>query len=648
MKTISVYHVIAVIIGAALLAAAPVRGQQSYDGRFDIAGLMTLAQQTFDCANQDAVVLAEGQQVLWLPDGRLSTFVHRIVWINSRLAIGQYADNRIPYDHGHGTFTPLALRTWRDNQWWPTDSSGFVETLPFAVNKAYDYADMREVMLLHNGIYDPCVVEMAYRIEDTAAFRGGADGIWLFAREEPAVESWFELGVPAGTKPMLSAGNGAPTAMQVSDQKTGLDIYRWEMSAVPAQPLPHTPDPARDLPYVVWSTWPDWSARGTALKASFDSAAQLHPPLQAALDSLMRTARTAAELAGLIVGYINDKTAAVHYPESFRGTIIRPAAQTYATAYGHGLDRAALAAALFRGARFDARPAYIGQGIGPLDDGVPSLARFGETKLHLTGNGVDAYYDPAEGTISFGRKTVGNRVVWSPGDDAPTVIAGETADRGEMTACVRLSFDGEKNKFIGDGYLSTVGGLSAFDRVSGVDAKAKVYLGAVVSGMLKGSSVSEYTPNRFEPSAVSATFTTALAKPEADDRGCVPIVVGNPVGGIIDNLPSDVQAYIPQRGSSVRLPCLMDQRIELRLDLGSWRVVFSPADQTVENAVGRFTVSSVTRDSQLVVVRELHLIKAVIGPDEWPSLRQLLLAESHEKNRTILLKEAAKDGAAAR
>lgn len=643
MKTVSVTPVLTVIIGAILLAVSPLPAQQSYDGRFDIAALKTTAQQQFDCAGQDAVILAEGQRTLWLPDGRLSTTIHRIVWINSRLAIGLYADNRIPYDHERCTFTPLALRTWRDNQWWPTDTTGFVETLPFAVNKAYDYAHLREMMLLHNGISDQCIVEMAYRIEDKSAFRGGADGLWLFSREEPAVESWFELGVPAGTKPIIAADNGAPAVEQTSDPKSGLDIYRWNMSTIAAEPRPHIPDPARALPHIVWSTWPDWRERGARLKSAFDAAAQLDPPLSAALDSLKRAARTATELAGLIAGFINDKTASIHYPEIYWRTALRSAGRTFASAYGHSLDRAVLAAALFRGAGFDARPVYIGQGIGPMNDKVSSLARFGEMKLHLTGNGLEAFYDPWEGTISFGRKMVGNRVVWSPGDDRPALVSGGNADGGDIAVRIELSFDAEKNKFTGTGYLSTVDGLCAFDRMSGVDGKTKAYLTSIVSGLLKGASVADYSPDRFDPSAASATFTVEMTKPEPNDQGYIPFVLGNPVGGIIDNLPSGIEMVVPTRWSSVYLPFPMTQRIELRLNLRSWPAAFFPVNQTIENAVGRFAVTSEVKDSQLVVIRALQLTKAVIGPDEWPLLRQLLLAENHEKNRTILLKETRKE-----
>lgn len=643
MKSITGHLILCTIVCAILLAAPPVQGQQSYDGQFDIAKLVATARERFDLAKQDAIILAEGQQVLWLPDGRLSTRMHRIVWINARVAINVYADSRIPYDTERCTFTPLALRTWRDNQWWPTDSSGVVETLPFALEKAYDYANMREMMLLHNGIENPCIAEIAYRIEDKSAFRKGVDGLWLFARQDPAVESWFELGVPAGTHPKISAENGAPAAEKPTDQKAGLDIYRWQMHVVEAEPRPHMVDPAREVPQVAWSTWADWQDLGAFLETNFDSFAKVDAPLQTALDSLIRKARTATELAGLITGFINDHTTAIHYSDTHWRTAPRSAAQTFATAYGHGLDRAILAAALFRGADFDARPVFIAQGVGSIVSNIPSLARFGGVKLHVNGNGLDAYYDPADGTVSSDQSTVFNRTLWSLGDDRPTATIGGVSDHGEMEIRIDLSFDTLKNKFTGAGCLSTGDGLSAFDRMSGVDGKAKAYLDSLVSGLLKGSLVTAYNPDRFDQSAAGATFTMELPKPEPDDQGCVSFVLGKPAGGIVDYLPSDVQIYISERHSSVRLPFLMNQKVEFRLNLAPWKAVFYPVNQTIENAAGRFTVTSEVRDSQLVVIRELKLTKAVFGPEEWPLLRQLLLAENHEKNCTVLLKAVTEE-----
>jgi hypothetical protein len=204
MKSTTRYLIFAVI-ASVVASCTTAQGQQSYDGQADIAKLLTAAVRQFDTTKEDAIVLSEGQSVTWLHDGRLSTTVHRIIWINSGVTIDDYGDIRIPYDQERCSFTPLAVRVWREGQWWPSDSTGVVETLPFALDHAYDYTSLRDVMLLLNGLEAPCIAEIAYRIEDKLPHRKGADGLWLSASEDPGMECWFELALPAEKHVQISA-----------------------------------------------------------------------------------------------------------------------------------------------------------------------------------------------------------------------------------------------------------------------------------------------------------------------------------------------------------------------------------------------------------------------------------------------------------
>ena len=181
--------------------------QTSISGEHDISELLATAKATFDLEKEDAVILFDNYQVSWLPDRHLKTSVHRIVWLGGPAVKGHYADHRIPYDDYLQTFTVEALRTWRDGEWWDTDTTGIVETLPYTINKAYDYSTRREMMLLHDGVELPCILEVAYCIEDKAPFsnqqgmiekdspprsaggesKEGAEGLWLFSKEDPVV-----------------------------------------------------------------------------------------------------------------------------------------------------------------------------------------------------------------------------------------------------------------------------------------------------------------------------------------------------------------------------------------------------------------------------------------------------------------------------
>jgi len=85
---------------------------------------------------------------------------------------------------------------------------------------------------------------------------------------------------------------------------------------------------------------------------------------------------------------------------------------------------------------------------------------------------------------------------------------------------------------------------------------------------------------------------------------------------------------------------LMNQKVEIRLNLKGSEIVYMPSDQRLENKAGKFNISVSRKDDRIIIRRELNLAKTIYQPDEWPDLRKLLLADRHERNRTLLLKAA--------
>ena len=106
--------------------------QESYDGTYQIAELMDVAQDHFNLSREDAVFLLDSERRSLDMDGRWSTHIHRIIWIGTGLGIRRYGDHRINYDYDRCEFKDITVRTWRDGQWWTTGETGMVETLPYS------------------------------------------------------------------------------------------------------------------------------------------------------------------------------------------------------------------------------------------------------------------------------------------------------------------------------------------------------------------------------------------------------------------------------------------------------------------------------------------------------------------------------------
>ncbi|MEW5702125.1 MAG: DUF3857 domain-containing protein [Candidatus Zixiibacteriota bacterium] len=618
----------------------PVEAQTSIDGRHDIAALTAQAQAHFDLAKEDAVLLFDSQRQYWLADGRLVSFVHRIVRVNTDLGLDTYGDNRVSYDAQRCSLQVVTVRTWRDGQWWETGPSGKVETLPFALREAYDYTNMREMMLLHNGIEAPCVLELAYVIEDKVPFRGGADGIWSFARPEPAVESWFSFGVPPGAKPHFAASEGVPESGRESDTQYSVDVYTWKMSNVRPLRHPQAANAIQFAPHVLWSTWSDWESFGRHLDSVLRSAMSTDDPIVGTLDSLLRPAATDFERAEIVARFIRDKTRYISYPEMFWWLVPRSATRTYATAYGHRLDRAILAAALFGRAGLQAQPVFLGRGYGAMEATIPSLAEMSGVGVRVVGENLDGYYDPESGEIANGKARSFGRVMWRPGTDPePLLLSADEDLASAMTVRFDLRLDTAGKALVGKGYLDGSGCFSAYDRMVGQDDQSTRFLGSLASSVLTDAKVTGFGPLRFDPQRVEIGFAVDVPLPEPDSLGRLRLGIGDPTGGVLQCLPDDVRLFHQRRESPVCLPSVMQQRVECRIDLHGLKVVYQPASSTVENSLGRSQITVNVQDSVLIISRELHLGVPICKAEDWPSLRAVLLADKNERGRTLLFKK---------
>ena len=629
------------VVVALAVCVSTARAQRSVFGKHDISTLLATAEKTFNLHEEDAVLLFDHQESHWLPDGCLVRHIHRIIWINTNVGMRRYGDHRIPYDDAHCTLKVVTVRTWRDDQWWETGPTGIVNTLPRALNHAYDYTNMREMMLLHNGIEGPCILEIAYSIEDREPFRRGAEGLWTFARDEPAVQSWFTLGLPTGQPLHVSVSEGVPEAEKKTDRERGLDVYSWKMGPINAIPRPRTDDPAAHVPHIAWSTWDSWEDYGDYLGRVFTSAMTIDEPLGKCLDSLMEDARTDGEKADLIAGFIDDRTSFVRYPERYWRSNPREAARTYATAYGHRLDRAVLASALFREAGLRADPVFLGRGYDAVDEGIPTLARMAGISVAVSGENLEAYYEPSSSTISNGVSRIYGRTAWFPvRGDRPGVNPNSENELSTIDVRLSLSYDKKAEKFTGTGYYYADKGLSGYDRMVGLAGEAKTFLNSVVSGLLDGAKVVGFNPSRLDRLGVVMGFELELKKPEPDDLGRLRLILEEPSGGIFDQLPDDVHLYHQERSSPVQMVSLMKQRVQLRLDLSGLDVVYCPSGHTMENDAGRFSVTVDRVEDCITITREIELTQSLYRPEEWPALRALLLADRHERNQTLLVKTA--------
>jgi hypothetical protein len=609
----------------------------------DLDDLWARAPKLFEYSAHDAVLLLESRRVSILDNGDLVTRVHRVVWISTEVGIYEHADLRIPWNSATSELNVIALRTWMDDTWWPDESevseTAVVETLPFALALAYDYTSMRETMLLHDGVELPCIMETIYEIEERGGAKNGASGLCVFPQSDPAVLVEFVLSVPSGVTPAFLALNGAPDPAIMSD--AGRTTYTWSMENLSRLGSPRISNPAVYAPHVIWSTWKDWEAIGERLTSAFDEAAALSDALADSLEARLEREPDNRAKARAIAGLVNEWTRSVHYGEGFWLFSPRPATRTWETAYGHALDRAALAAALFRAAGFTAEPVYRCMPASGDELAVPTLARFGGIALLVEGLRLSAVFDPAEGTLEHANSWTYGRAVWQPRMGGKLRLPGEGYDNPEFWSRYELILTlepAEGGGWKGSGYLSADGIFCPYDEMAGLEGETLSYLSRLARSVLPGAEVAGFNPEAFGSFHVTTGFQFTLQELEPDAYGRTRITAGTPAGGIAMHLPPDVHAYDELRSSPVLLAGKQHQKVVLRIETGDREIVYLPEAGELVNEAGRCALTVERSGGWVTVGRQLSLDKAMLSPKEWPLLRALLLEDEDAAGRTILMR----------
>ncbi|MDP8208199.1 MAG: DUF3858 domain-containing protein [Candidatus Electryonea clarkiae] len=639
MRHLRLHIILAVIIISAGSFSTLTAEPMSLSGMQDIGELMTIAEQTFNMQEEDAVILFKGEKHLWLSDKRLKTVHHEIVWISTEWAIRSYADLRVPFDKEHCNMTDIELRTWRENQWWVSGETAKVETLPFAVRNADNYTNMREMMLLHDGIQLPCIMETVYVIEDKKPFRDGAEGVWIFQQDDPAVSVWFGLGVPKGKKANVFKSEGVADGENVELSEKDIDFNIYKMGPLEALGRPHISDPAVESPYISWSTWKNWKSFGKSFMKNYDGAMMVDDVLKDSISSILEDDPIDILKAKTVAEFVKIHTNHTHYNWKYWLENPRNASETFSTAYGHSFDRAILAGALFKEAGLEVNPVFRSKNYTDVNDGIPTFARYDDISLWVSGDGIEAYYNPTSGELTNGLGAIFGRTIWLPGSgDDPVVRWSGKGERSSLSVKMELKFDHEEDNWKAKGIYTGTGGLCPYEDMEGAGTEASDYLNGIISGVLTDAKVAEYNPVVFDRFKVTAGFTADMPQPEPDEFDRIRINFGDPAGGLMDNMPHDLHLYEENRSSPVYLPGNMQQSIRVSMDDSEEHTLILPGNKEITNDAGSFKLTIEKSGKKVTITREIQLNKTVYAPEEWKMLRELLLAEKHERNRSIFIK----------
>lgn len=637
MRALKIIAIAVLLLGAAVASAQTMGVSAGHD----LDALWAKAQKTHDTAQEDAIILLDSRTVTVGDEGTVVTRVHQVVWVATAQGIRGYADLRLPWNSATSTLEVEKLRTWMDGRWWPDPTeiseTAVVETLPYAVALADDYTVLRETMLLHDGVELPCIMETTYTIAVQGPPTAGADGVFVFSQRDPVVRSEYVVEVPVGVEVRWEALNGAP---QPVVSENGVMELAWTMDGAGALKLPVTEQPEAYEPAVVWTTWESWEALLREFGEAVEAAAV---PDEALADSV------AAVVRGLPAGQDRVDAVIALANRSVRGvaTDFRPwwaaprsATRTFATGYGHALDRAVLVSALLQplqaGKPSPARPDVVlfrDDRHGTAGK-LPRLSDLDGVLVALDQAGGQGWYDPASG--ESGPAAPWRMLLRPPlgGAVAPAPAGGTTWQFG-----LDVSLDTRDVAWEGVGVLRLTGWNQDDRSWLPMDDSFEKACERLVASVLPGASLAAVRPTGLRPHGLEVRFEISMAAPGEPGDRTRRLVLGQPQDGLLSRLPEGLHPFEMRRDSPLPAFGGGAQEVTVRLRAPDGATVHAPDGVAVRNDAGAFS-ADLARDGEWVeVTRRLELAPTTRNA-AWPELRALLLEEMDPANGTIVLEKA--------
>ncbi|MBM3286191.1 MAG: DUF3857 domain-containing protein [Candidatus Eisenbacteria bacterium] len=568
--------------------------------------------------SDDCVILFRGVEVVLDPDGRVSRRIRQVERLLTDAAIAHRGDRRVAFDTTRQELAVSVCRAFmQDGTEVPALPRAFNRTTPDRVSRCPDRAGLQEIVISFLGVERGCLVELDYAIKDRASWLPWLEGAEGIGDEAPVMACEVGITVPSGaTFHWAAAGGGvdAGTAPRIEGNRRS-----WRFTEIPAYPYEGGLSDLERRPHLLYSTCQGWGSlagwiRGRVMDAAIpDEAIEswTRGPMPSGRPPLGDKDRlaTASWLLRERMNAADDPTLDWQLPA-------RPASRTFATSCGNMLDRAALAVAALQalGLKTDLvlRPA-----VPRVIREVPALLQFDEIWLERGAHRLAVREGISGPAIDPG---AAEEVLACAGEAATFRNLGDRRSRGRLSLRLRQDEDGG---VAGEAVLDMKGAICRF--ASHEDLKG--FLDGFASGLAEGAEVAGYRVDALGPDTLSLlfSFTGGSLGDSIGPRARmlpIPSLPGMPEA----ILPEGVSLSRTERDTPLRLPFLIEEEIDLRVDL-------PPATRpTILPAAGRFegggclVETEVDAEPKSVRIRrKLVVAEPVISPERWPDFRAVLL-----------------------
>ncbi|MBU0517591.1 DUF3857 domain-containing protein [bacterium] len=596
----------------------------------DVDQILSRRDAAAELPPTDSAILYHGTTYTLSEDGRVTKEEHIFRYHRNLNAWDEYGDPHIAFDGSRQKLEVQISRTHVPDgrKVDSTPHNAYNPIVPFGLDLAPEFTDMRQMVVTHLGIEHDVVTELKYTISDTKPFYPWTWDEILFGDQEPISERVVTVKAPRSAGLQFKSENGAPDAVKRVDGNT--DIVTWTLTDLPSYDFAEAGSHKnRYLPRATFSTCPSWDEFLGEVGSRFKKAVNESGKMDKAITRFAEIDDDLARLDSTIT-FIKDRIALKNFGYISMLFNWRDVAQVCKTGYGSPADIAAFYTAGLMAVGFEPVVYLLGSKAMPL----PGITGDEDYSIYVEMEPLGCRINPSNGKVNYLPPEGVSYLTILP-TKAPQQMPVTTYAENGFKVGMNLTFC-EMGGAEGWIIVKSTGAMSMYDVAAKKGAE---------------SVIEHFTSDLHASPAINDAVLTLLDRQKVEARaaltfepitetldGLVQLVIPWEVMSFHGFLPDHLELYQKDRDIPVYLghPGWIEINVTINIPEG-WTVAKAPA--TASNSVDGISWNRVVEvtDASITFSEKVVIEKDSFEAAGWSALSSLLFQASSEKMRTLLV-----------
>jgi hypothetical protein len=360
-----------------LSMTSPAPGQ--YDDTEKIIELIQNAPPAVQFPDASAVTLLHEITVTVNPDYSSTSEEHLVLKILNDLGKGRYGDLKRWFDKETDSIEVILARTFdKEMNIVEVEEKAINVTTPMALADAAMYSNIQQKVISFPALEGGVTIELKLKKYSDAPEKGEKTFVWetdMFQASDPILSKKHQLIIPLGINIAYTTQNEGLDYSADTVNNREVDTWKTTFSQQ-IVPEPNMPPFTRIAPRLLYTSAASWDEVSSWFADKFYKHVIPGKKLKKQVEKWRRESADDDELIEKIGLYVIQQVREVQLPLALSGYEPHDAYEVFENKYGDQLDKAVLAAAMFKEAGIEYYPVFINENEAVTAEDMPSLAQF--------------------------------------------------------------------------------------------------------------------------------------------------------------------------------------------------------------------------------------------------------------------------------